>query len=193
MSRFIWDLRAALYTRFRKLFPFGLILKKENRVLRELIAQIPYKEAMVVDVGTGTGNGLENIDAHFHKIGIDLNYRMLLLNKHHLNVPLIQCDAGRLALKDKIAEIVLSCGLLEYFKYKKPILEEIYRITKKQGYAVITYSPANLFLFFRRVLGNKIYGSTFEEMKTLILNNGYRIVDNRRSLMQHQLLIHKIK
>ena len=51
----LWEFKAGFYDSARKLFPFNLILSKENTNLKNLLAKIDLVDGKILDVGTGPG------------------------------------------------------------------------------------------------------------------------------------------
>ncbi|MBD3288100.1 methyltransferase domain-containing protein [candidate division KSB1 bacterium] len=190
-SKILWDIKAWLYARFRRVFPFGKILDDENRALKSLLAQIPLTRGVVIDLGTGTGNALDIVPADFVRIGLDSNFEMLKFAKQQISGYYIQSDILNAALKSDSADILIMCGVWEYIKNRAFLVSEILRIIKRNGYAVMTYSPPKPLTSLRILLGLKIYPIAEERMYEYLNVNGLKIMALRRCMLQHQILIKK--
>ena len=186
-----WDVKARFYVCFRRIFPFSVFLNRENDALKSLLEEIHVKKGIAVDLGTGTGNALSFIPTDFIKIGLDLNFKMLKFAKKRISGYYIQSDILNAAIRHNSADIVTMCGVWEYIKDRYPLLHELNRIMKQNGYAIITYSPPKLLTSFRILFGLKIYPMTDERMREYLNVNGFEIMALRRCVLQHQILIIK--
>ena len=187
----IWNFKAKLYQQFRNQFPFGYFLQQENKSLAALLTKIPPKFKIVLDLGTGEGNALQFVANHVTKIGVDSSLSMLVNAHRKINAAFINCDLLHLSLKNNIADIVLIIGVLEYFSNLDPIFHEINRVTTKDSYVIISYSPPNIWTFLRQFIGHRIYSIKLKKMIEIIEKNGFEIIKPNKGIMQHQILIKK--
>ena len=187
----LWNLKAKFYQGFRNRFPFRYILQQENNSLLALLDKIPQIFDSVIDLGTGEGNALQLISNHTRKIGVDFSLAMLLNAQERIHADFINCELSHLPLKNKIADLVLIIGVLEYLSEFHSLFKEINRISKANAYVIISYSPNNIWTFLRQFLGHKIYALTYEKMVKLIEINGFAYNTHHRTLMQCQMLIKK--
>lgn len=112
-----------------------------RRKMFKIFKTIPLsKKARILDVGCGSGTF-----AHFWKecgydvIGLDISDRSLEITRRK-GVAVVKGDAKRLPFSDGTFDLVYSDGLLEHFVEPKPILEEIFRVSRKY---IITMVPRN--------------------------------------------------
>jgi ubiquinone/menaquinone biosynthesis C-methylase UbiE len=194
MSRkILWNLKAKLYQKFRSIFPFGYILRQENESLLSLIKVTPANIQTALDLGTGEGNVLKLITSPVKKIGIDSNFNMLVNARRNIKAEFINGDVVFLSLKNKIADLVLIIGVLEYFPELEPVFNEIYRITTKNAHVIISYSPNNVWTFLRQFSGHRIFPNKLKKMKKIVQKSGFQFVTHKRLIMQHQILIKKVE
>lgn len=193
MSEWIlWNLKARLYRIFRHRFPFGFILQRENESFVSLLNKIPQDHKIVLDLGTGEGNALQFIDGCAFKVGVDSSLSMLSNAQQNLKADFVKCDIFQLPFKNEIADLVLVIGVLEYFSEFNLILHEIYRVTKRDAYVIVSFSPNNFWTLLRQFSGHKIYPTNFNNFLRTITKNNFNVIEHRKLMMQHQLLIKKI-
>lgn len=103
------------------------------------------KADKLLDVGCGN----LHISSKIHKyvdfsVGADLNFPLLLKAKKLKRTKLVQCEAAYLPFKDGYFDRVLCYNLFQYFpskKYAKKVINELIRVTKKQGIIMIGDVP----------------------------------------------------
>ncbi|MBC8183072.1 class I SAM-dependent methyltransferase [candidate division KSB1 bacterium] len=192
MNKLLWNLKTRYYKLFRSFYPFQRILNKENSNLVTLINQVELKGKSVLDLGVGTGNVLEYLNGAKSIIGLDFTYSMLLeARESYPNLPFIQADALSIPVKTKSMDMITAVGLIEYIKDIIPFFEETCRILKNGGCLVLTFSPANFWTRMRLLLGHPIYVRTSDQLKGVIQQYNFQIIDYQQSMMQHQVLLQK--
>jgi ubiquinone/menaquinone biosynthesis C-methylase UbiE len=104
----------------------------------------------ILDIGCGAGNILGRItELGYKAAGLDISMDMLLKTKKILSttdskdIPLIQGDIEALPFSDKSLDGVICIGVIQYLEVDDKALKEIYRVTKKGGFIIIT--APNLF------------------------------------------------
>jgi ubiquinone/menaquinone biosynthesis C-methylase UbiE len=193
MNRLLWNLKTRYYKLFRSLFPFKLILNKENNNLVALIKQVEIKNKIVLDLGVGTGNALNFLKGEKDIFGIDLTFFMLKeAQKKFPKAKLIQANVLSIPLKTKSIDIVTAVGLIEYIQDTIPFIEELYRILKNEGYLILTFSPKNFWTRMRLLLGHPIYAMSFDQIKENAIRHNFWIIDYQQSMMQQQVLLQKV-
>ena len=101
----------------------------------------------LLDIGTADGFLLEKISAKV-KVGIDISFDLLKLNKHH---PLC-ASALYLPFKDKSFDMVIASALLAHVKDPLQVLKGIYRVLKNGGHLLVV-SPSPLFVHTATMVG----------------------------------------
>jgi ubiquinone/menaquinone biosynthesis C-methylase UbiE len=97
------------------------------------------ESAKILDVGCGSGT-LANFwkEQGYDVTGLDMSDRSLEITSRK-GVHYVKGDVTKsLPFEDNTFELVYSDGLLEHFIYPKPVLEEIFRVSKKY---VLTMVP----------------------------------------------------
>lgn len=123
----------------------------------------------VLDLGCGTGRLLLGVSKMGAKVtGLDYSYRLLALAKERFQTAgigkykLILADASSIPIKDRYYDHVICIGLLDYVLDIRSIINEINRVLKDQGIAVVTipkkFTP---FLIFRSRFGGYIRKALF--------------------------------
>ncbi len=191
-----WALKAKLYRKFRKKPVIKSILKKENEIFIRLSAMIKMKPSKIIDMGCGNGNILEILTAIFPQTQIcamDISREMMqeIDIQDIKTASFIQGDALFAPLKSNVFDLCSAVGIAEYIKDKPLFLRELYRILSDNGYVIITFAPVNIFSYLRFMYAIRIYPDKESKMRQYILENGFTIVDLKKSIMQYQFLIKK--
>lgn len=102
-----------------------------------------FKDKNIIEIGTGPGFILQQIlKEDFNQvIGLDISLDMLLRakqrNNNAINLHLLCSNAENIPLKNESQDIVLSRGSMFFWKDLKKSLENIYRILKPSGFALL--------------------------------------------------------
>jgi len=119
-------------------------------VLFELEKYVHNKNAVILEIGISSGYLLCEIWKMFPEkflIGSDCIPEPLEKNIRQLPcVPLIQFDLVHCPLPDNCVDVVIALNVLEHIKNDESALQQIYRILKPSGYAILEV-PANQDLF----------------------------------------------
>lgn len=114
---------------------------------REMLQEIPKSRALVIaDLGCGPKirafDVLQKKGVRISKYyGIDplISKETLELNKGIKNIHLIPSQFDKkIPLDDNSVDIIISCAVLEHIEYPKYILNDISRVLKKGGKAILT-------------------------------------------------------
>jgi len=186
----LWEFKAGFYDSTRKLFPFNLILAKENANLKHLLAKIDLADGNILDVGTGTGTSLAFWGESAQLFALDSSFNMINKAKLKGSKNLIVGDALALPIKSDYFNLITAIGLLEYRKEKIALLKEFQRVLIPTGYLLLTYSQSGLFNFLRLLGGQRIYLLSSVEFNRLIKKIDLTYLDKKHSLIQRQVLLH---
>jgi 2-polyprenyl-3-methyl-5-hydroxy-6-metoxy-1,4-benzoquinol methylase len=125
---------------------------KVNLIIKEIIIRRKIKKITVVDIGSGNGYLMKYIkeknskDIEFEFIGIDK-----YVTEKSFEFRLINQDVEeRINLPDQFADIIIGAEIIEHISNTDGLIEEVYRILKKDGDAIIT--TPNLSSYFNRFL-----------------------------------------
>lgn len=129
----------------------------------------------LLDVGCGCGYYLNLIQRQgFNCSGIDLSKNMIQeLKSNYPDLNVQMADARNIPFENNSFDAVISIETLRYFSERRPILKEIYRVTKPAGSIFITAAPllsGNTYGFFNilcRVLHLKSFVSCFQSFETV--------------------------
>ncbi len=125
---------------------------KLNFIIKEIIRKNSSDKIVIVDIGSGNGylmkyirdNNDKNIKFEF--IGIDK-----YVTKKSFDFQLINEDVEeKISLPDQFADIIIGAEIIEHISNTDGFIEEVYRILKKDGNAIIT--TPNLSSYFNRFL-----------------------------------------
>lgn len=112
---------------------------------KEIIELLELKPSYVVaDLGCGTGYFTVPLSYKVKKVyGIDVQKEMLTFLEHKIqqqkigNIETVLSKENEIPLKNKSVDILLSVNTLHEFRHKKAIIDEIRRVLKADGRAVI--------------------------------------------------------
>ncbi len=154
----LWHCKAYLYYFFRRMPLVGHYLRAEQRLLSSLLASLPRKRIVALDIATGTGDSARCLHRDYMHIAIDRSMRMLLFAKKKLReAHLLQADALALPVRRNSAGIVQCIGLAEYYKDISALLEALSDCLSENGFLIISSAPRTLFSSLRNVLGLRVY------------------------------------
>jgi ubiquinone/menaquinone biosynthesis C-methylase UbiE len=127
----------------------------EQQRIRRVIASISPGggEKKFLDLGTGYGNVLRIAKGYFeYSLGCDLNfYPLAALKKEHPSLPLVCCEAEKLAFKDGAFDCICIFSVLHHIADYGKVLGEAARVTKRGGYLYIDHE--NNYYFSRYARG----------------------------------------
>ena len=130
-----------------------------------------YKNKKVLEIGVGDGiDHLELAKAGASLTGIDITPKSIELTKRNLELhgyhsDLLVADAENLPFEDEIFEVVYSFGVLHHIPDTQKTIDEIYRVLKPQGKALITlYNKNSLFFWLFVFLYDFILKGNFMKM-----------------------------
>jgi ubiquinone/menaquinone biosynthesis C-methylase UbiE len=114
------------------------IENKRVKIILKLIA-IHYKDGGLLEVGCGAGNILEKAPLG-NLFGVDISAFILAKARQKLSkkANLFQADAQNLPFKDRVFKQVICSEVLEHLLDPSASLQEIARILKHQGIAVVS-------------------------------------------------------
>lgn len=159
--------------------PSGIARFEENLrvdILMKLLENT--KDSILLDIGCGDGFVLKRINCK-RKTGIDLSYNILEKAKSINIVTLICSDAEKLPFKDNVFDIIICTETLEHVLSPRIVMNEIYRVLKKDGnvYISIPYEHG-IRPFLRKLLGwsdNPLHINRFRENEILNLLKDFDI------------------
>ncbi len=188
----IWDARARSYDWYRRLPLLRAVTDQEMTNLAELLHDLRLQQCRVLDVGTGTGAGIELVPASARLFAADRSRNMLALARRRRRRAGFFCaDAIRLPLKSDTFRLVMAIGLFEYQRDRLQLLEELQRVTMAGGHILITYSRKHAFNLIRLFWGKRIYMMTPHSFARLAEIARLARVAEKRSLIQSQVLLCK--
>ncbi|MBC7185517.1 MAG: class I SAM-dependent methyltransferase [Calditrichaeota bacterium] len=188
----LWDLKAHLYRRFRRLPPFGIIASRERALLRRALAEVPKMEGRALDIATGTGDSIASLIGDYRWYGLDSSPAMLGWAKRRLpEVRFVRGDALALPFRPGCFVLVTCVGLAEYLSEASGLLSEIAKSLRPGGAALVSTSPANLLMLMRRALGHRLYAHTHESFSRAATAAGFVLVKVHASCSQWLYVLRK--
>ena len=142
-----------------------------------------YKDKKVLEIGVGDGiDHLELAKAGAILTGIDITPKSIELTKKNLELHgyksnLLIADAENLPFEDDSFDVIYSFGVLHHVPNTQKAIDEIYRVLKPKGKAVISlYHKNSLFLIsviiFEMILKGGFLRKTIQERLSEIEYNG---------------------
>lgn len=151
--------------RFRLIVNYFLHSRMEK--FEKMVEGIDLAGKKVLDVGCGGGQYMEFFLNRNTKVtGIDYSDKMIEMARDYLNgitkkskklrFSLIKANAEDLPFQNNTFDLVVSIGLLEYLPEPEKAVFEIYRVLKKDGYALLSFSKKVSPFFFLRIFPGSI-------------------------------------
>lgn len=187
-----WKVRAKLYHWFRRIFPVNFIFYREIENILGLIEHLSKEPESVLDLGTGIGDTLQYLPNGKRRTLLDYSIEMLSRANGNINDKKVIGDLIHLPIKKNKFDLITCIGASEYIQPKAILLKEIYECLNPDGYALITFSPKNMFTRFRKLLCKQIYPLSGSTAYDLIAAQGFFVVWVYKSTMQSQYLLQKI-
>ncbi len=172
------DLESSCYTdaRYNDDTCEGLSYLTRKSILLDLIEDMP--KGRFLDIGCGPGiltskllNGLREV------FSIDLSMQMLTNaqasirdNPHRKNAQFSICEASHICFRDSSFDAVLCIGVIFYVEDYSSVMQEIHRILKEKGIAVVQINKIALPSLYRtlvpvyRWLKTKFTGKRYDQM-----------------------------
>ncbi|MHA2408341.1 MAG: class I SAM-dependent methyltransferase, partial [Candidatus Ranarchaeia archaeon] len=109
------------------------------REISLILEKYVRKEYIALDMGCGVGWLLRrNLDLKCSAVGIDFSVEALKFARRGLrDTDLLVSDAGRTPFKNEAFDFITCIWLLEHVREPEEILDEVFRILKKGGIAII--------------------------------------------------------
>ena len=120
------------------------LISRKKTIFNLFDTLITEKNKIVLDIGCGIGNYLEELHKKGHIInGIDIAENMLQTSKERLKKyinapPLCRTDIENLPFPDNKFDVVFCVGVLEYLKSDAKALGQISRVLKPSGLLFLT-------------------------------------------------------
>jgi len=107
----------------------------------------------ILEIGCGAGHIIEKLDGGI-LYGIDLSKRLLSIARDRLGsrAELKRCNAEAIAYPDHYFDKVLCADIIEHVQNPRKALEEIKRVTTKDGIVVISVPNDKLICRFKQIL-----------------------------------------
>lgn len=99
-------------------------------------------DARICDLGCGAGPTIsELLKRGYDTVGFDYSADMLANAARRIDGgrPLVRCDIQALPLRDAAFDCAVCLGVISYVEHYETIIQEIHRILKPGGTAIITY------------------------------------------------------
>lgn len=143
------------------LTPVGVFLVQRYKLISRLLRTLPGDQFL--DVGCGSGIFMRAaLLQKKHAIGIDYSEQMIMQSAALLksfpthSYKLLKSDATKIPVKTSSIDLLLASGLTDYLKPEetKRFMQEVSRLTKKGGFAILTFPKSDSpFRFIRQGLG----------------------------------------
>lgn len=157
------------------------------------------KESKILEVGSGVGQYTTLFaEKGFGMVGVDLSSKSVDVAKKNVqmsnfkNIDYFQADVGDLSLfEDETFDGVVSFSTLRYVPDLKKALREIYRVTKKDGIAVLDfpnkYCPWFTLLKNKFGVENHIYDHFYsaKQLASLFKEAGFCNIETRKIMFTH--------
>lgn len=147
---------------------FDLMKKHDNAQYYQPILnllrkyRIEFKGKKVLDVGSGTGIFLKILKKEFGKkidrTGLDVS---LIGKKYYKGIKFVEGEATKLPFRNNLFDIVFSIDVLEHLVNPQKAFEELYRVTKINGYILVRTRNFRSPLMIRPLISKKTLSKIF--------------------------------
>ncbi len=187
----LWDAKAGVYDRLRRLPLSRTIYDREMQNLAALLPERTFERH--IDIGTGTGSSLVIFSRPTRLLVLtDISRAMLKKAQRLQNVPAVLLDANTaLPFAANSFDLLSAIGVSEYIRDLQLFLRELARIAAPDADLLLTSSPPRLVTRLRRLNGARPFARSDEEMIKTFEQSGWQTVDSARSFMQTQWLCRK--
>lgn len=189
----LWNLRAPLYNFFRKPWPLNIILGKETRNIRELLAGVHLYDGKVLDVGCGVGHSSHLLPGAWQVFAMDKSRRMAARAARAGTKNVAAAEADFLPVADNSFDVILAIGLTEYLASLPKFFAETKRSGKNNSLLLCTSSPPGIFSLLRNLGGSKIYQRAPKKIIQTAANAGLALLAQRHFFSQDAFLFQILK
>ena len=156
----------------------------KNNYLRNyvnFVRKFVKPNSKILDIACGAGLSSYMLSKHYNVVGADLSEPLLAYaRKHFKNLKFKKEDARKLSFKDNSFDAVMACGFIEHVREVNCVLNEMLRVTKKNGYVIIVspswFSPLRAIRAFISPKGYETIGKNrFEITKWFFVSLCYSI------------------
>lgn len=115
--------------------------RRRAQIVQAIYARIPFQAGwLALDLGAGTGFYTQLLRQHGARVvAADIDQSVLVTSKAHGGLPVVcTCDEGRLPLHEGAVDVVNALDILEHLRQPLRLLDEIRRVLKPGGYALIS-------------------------------------------------------
>lgn len=147
----------------RNNYKYGIILDEKSEMLRqELYTRIGlkkiFKNKKVLDLGCGYGSDSVNFSKFAKKVvGLDIDFHEEWRNIKKKKTVFVKGDSSSLPFKDDEFDCVFLKDLLHHVKNIEKTLQEIKRVTKKEGKIIVLegnrYNPI-FYIYSTKIRGH---------------------------------------
>ena len=120
-------------------------VSRRNFFFKLLYKYIENKNNKILDIGSGAGIILKELNRYGKAIGMDFSRKAVELCKLR-GLDCIYGNANNIPFKDESFDIVSAFGVIEHVDNDKEVLREIVRVCKRNGFIIIG-CPAYQFLW----------------------------------------------
>lgn len=168
-----------------------------------LLEHIMNHDKLLLDVGCGAGNKINNISKNFDRlkiIGVDVS-RVALMYAHKNNnrAHFLRADAEKLPIRDESVDYIVSFDLLEHLPDPKKAMGECHRVLKKggifhsfipcEGEKLLIVRRSRIFQLLKRKHAGHIQYFTKQEIRHELKNAGFSVTDEKHSFFYFAQLI----
>ncbi|MCK5145332.1 class I SAM-dependent methyltransferase [bacterium] len=141
----------------------------------------------ILDMGCGDGALWSALSHCQDIIGVDFSVKMFN-SLRQSNLMHVCAAVLEMPFPDAGCDCITAIGISEYIDDEGKILSEMHRLLKPEGYVLYTLSPPSIWTVLRRLLGHRIYARHPRDTITLAESLGFKLIDQKETLMQVQLL-----
>ncbi len=172
-----WDQFWKEYSTSRAEFYY---IKLRDKIIRDAAKKLNKEKIKILEAGCGYGSNsrLLNKDNKFEVWCMDLSKEAISKVKSEIKNAYVG-DIEKIPFKDDFFDIVFSSGVIEHFKDDNKAVNELYRVTNKNG-IIITFVPGRYSLWqaYKLMMGRRwIHG----------YEKNYTVSTLKKSFLKHDV------
>ena len=161
------------------------MIEERDNILNKYLDKLNASNKKVLEVGCGYGSNIQLLKEKRKDVECSvLDNSEIAIEKIKERIPNAYLgDCRETPFEDDQFDLVYSAGLMEHFKDENPFLDEMKRITSKDGF-LITFVPAkySLWQIYQLLhLGNWKHGYekayVLTDLENLFTSNGFRLIE----------------
>ncbi|MCX8072608.1 MAG: class I SAM-dependent methyltransferase [Candidatus Binatia bacterium] len=129
----------AFYEEYAQIEAVHWWFEGRRAIFHALLSRLPLqREALLVDLGCGTGANLAFLSRYGRVIGLDWGAAAARYSRQRTSLPVLRGDVQALPLRSGSVDLVTAFDLIEHIDDDKSCVAEMARVVRPGGYVLVT-------------------------------------------------------